>query len=1015
MKLLPSLERAVPKEHLAPAALHDLITSLQNIKIAIESSVSNEQKAKLGNLDNIINKLTQLGNDPSINDIPTAAKTVIQNAVALFPEDKKQEILESQVYKKTFKLLDQWEQISAPISSQTDGFNRNIEFDKDYDTKFNDFQIGLRVGAIGIYNINVLTKKQAQTLLKLEVADNECLVNQTLSAAYEVNASVAGAVNFINISASLAKAGELKLDTYFQVENNTPTYRALWAMFKAPVVPWSLKSVNALLTVPNSGAGLGYRACALKTGSSFTIQGEMGVGKSLITQTDLKGNVIDIDFSAEISASHQHTIAGDVSMFVTKHASSGKPLLKITIEEADERTNAFNLALQAQIKGLDKLAGQYVEMLLSKGNKIVQWLEENSSPGATLLESLDNNVDKDKWYKPIASLALGQESVDDAVESLIGNELQNVIDRIPLSSEDDAEELADKVVTKLLDIFGASDSTAIESYREAAEQALQAELETLQQHLRQQADKFKQLIESEAKDVLKPVEALGKEVKQAVTQFDDDIEKNFNKIISKYREFKEKITAALEKSANIKLGLAYDDLRKRSTSLSHTLELLLEAPESPDVQTFYRSLAIGDDKKVARMLPTLLNTGKVKILAESTGIETMRNNTTTLGLSIIGKNITSVKDVIKQLNVKVDTTGNLYVKQEYKVTATASGLGETREAVLNMTYGIAQASQNPDFVGSLGFNYTNKDSKLHTVNEISEFLYSLDFNDVPHFNNLPNDVSVPTLIPEYRKNIAIAEYNKIVTQAPTQFTTSEICISLRASKQSYRKLLGVNGHNLFNNAMTYLIYLTKRDDFYQEAMENIVEIYEELDSKYADYNELFSLLLGSPNSTNISLYTIKNDLRDLDSFKELMKRKSKLRYKKEKFFWLRVNSKLEKYAEMAGALRTLPTTLNAIETAVDSFIVTPGQKADLEKLNATLKGLNKKFQRELDDWVEVDSIVKNAIDDLYSKFGWAKSSVNLRLLSFLLLLQETVGEDEELFLTTITLTNASDERRVIVV
>ena len=1015
MKLLPSLERAVPKEYLAPAVLHKLLTSLQNIKNAIEDSVSNEQKAKLDKLDSIINELKQLDNDLSIDDIPTAVKAIIENAVALFPDDEQQKISESQIYKKSLKLLDKWEQISAPISSQTNGFNRNIEFDKDYDTEFKDFQIGVRVDATGIYNINVLTKKQAQTLLKLEVADNECLVNQTLSAAYEVNTSAAGAVNFINISASLAKAGELKLDTYFQAENTTPTYRALWAMFKAPVVPWSLKSVNALLTVPNSGTGLGYRAYALKTGTTFTIQGEMGVGKSLVTQTDLKGNVIDIDFSAEISASHQHTIAGDVSMFVTKHASSGKPLLKITIEEADERTNAFNLALQAQIKGLDKLAGQYVEMLLSKGNKIVQWLEENSSPGATLLESLDNNVDKDKWYKPIASLALGQESVDDAVESLIGNELQNVIDRIPLSSEDDAEELADKVVTKLLDIFGASDSTATESYKEAAEQALQAELKKLQQHILQQANEFNDLIEGEAKEVLKPVEALGEEVKQAVTQFDDDIEKNFNKIISKYREFKEKITSALEKSANIKLGLAYDDLRKRSTSLSHSMELLLEAPESPDVLTFYRSLAIGDDKKVASMLPSLVDKGKVKILAESTAIETMRNNTTTLGLSIIGKNITSVKDVISQLNVKVDTSGNLYVRQDYKVTATASGLGETREAVLNLTYGIAQASQNPDFVGSVGFNYTNKDSKLQSVNEISEFLHSLDFSNAPHFNNLPNDVSVPTLIPAYRKNTAIAEYNKIVTQAPTQFTTSEICISLRASKQAYRKLLGLNGYSLFNNAIAYLIYLTKRDDFYQEAMEDIVEIYEELDPKYADYNKLFSLLLGSPNSTNISLNTIKNDLRDLDSFKELMKRKSKLMYDKEKTFWLRINSKLEKYAQMAGALRNLPTTLNAIEAAVESFSVTTQQKADLEKLNATLKGLNKKFQRGLDDWVEVEGIVKNAIDDLYSKFGWAKSSVNLRLLSFLLLLQETVGEDEELFLTTITLSNASDERRVIVV
>ena len=81
MKLLPSLERAVPKEYLAPAVLHELFTSLQNIKNAIEDSVSNEQKAKLENLDNISDELKQLSNDPSINDIPTAAKTIIENAV----------------------------------------------------------------------------------------------------------------------------------------------------------------------------------------------------------------------------------------------------------------------------------------------------------------------------------------------------------------------------------------------------------------------------------------------------------------------------------------------------------------------------------------------------------------------------------------------------------------------------------------------------------------------------------------------------------------------------------------------------------------------------------------------------------------------------------------------------------------------------------------------------------------------------------------------------------------------
>ena len=1018
MKLLSSLSRVVPREYLAPSAIAELIKLLKKEKQEVINNATATAKTKLAKLEKVFDDLQALANDPNLIDIPTEAKKLIDSAVALFPASKQQTIKNEKAYKTTLKLLDQWEQVVAPIGEQTEGLNKTFTFDKAYDSEIKDFAVGLSVGAEGSYNLNVLNRVSALELAKLDIAESDCLINQSVSAAYKVNASLAGTIEAINISASLAQAGELKLSTYFQVGANTPTYQALWLMYKTPVMPWSLPSMQVLLqqpTVTNKLAG--YRACSMNTGTSFTLKGKMGIGKSLVTKSDLKGNLIEVDFSAEIGASREHTLSGDVSLLVTKQAGSGKLLLKVTIEESNEQTNALNLALGAQIKGLDKLAGQYVEALLVKGDDLVKWLEDNSSPGEELVKSLQNTVSDDAWYKPIANLALGQTDVDDAVKALIDDELANLIDRIPLSSEEDAEELTDKVLTKLFDVFGVSDaaSDTLKPLKDKAEATLSDKLKDVQSKIKDQADEFANKISGKTKQELQPIAALGKEVSDALNNFNSQVEANFNLVISKYKAFKEKITKALEKSANIKLGLAYDELRKRSESLTHTLEILLEEPDSADVQTLYRSLVIGDEKKVSRLLPKLKQENKITIISESAAIQTIRNNTTTLGLSIIGNDINSLKDVMAQLNVEVDPSGNLFVRQEYKVSATASGLGETREAVLNLTYGIFQAAQNPDFVGSVGLDYTNSDDKLHSANEIMDFFDSLDFRDDKRFADFPGDVAVPVLIPQERIMPAITEYQKALSQTPALYTKSQISISLRASKQTYEKLLGLNANNLFNSAIVYLVYLTKKNDIIDPALKNILKLYEVLDSDYEDYNKLFTDLTGSPTSTNISMNAIKNDLKKLDDFQRLLGDIPKKSDGAKKYGWRAINATFEKYVKVARALSKLPETLNAIETAVTKFSAGTSPKDDLVALNTQLKTLNKRFQKDLDEWVSVENIPKNWLEDLYSKLGIAQSGINLRLLSLFLLLQESIGEDEELFLTTITLSNAADDRRVIVV
>ena len=156
-------------------------------------------------------------------------------------------------------------------------------------------------------------------------------------------------------------------------------------------------------------------------------------------------------------------------------------------------------------------------------------------------------------------------------------------------------------------------------------------------------------------------------------------------------------------------------------------------------------------------------------------------------------------------------------------------------------------------------------------------------------------------------------------------------------------------------------------------------------------------------------------MKKLDDFQRLLGDIPKKSDGAKKYGWRAINNTFEKYVKVARALSKLPETFNAIETAVTNFSAGTSPKDDLVALNTQLKALNKRFQKDLDEWVSVENIPKNWLEDLYSKLGIAQAGINLRLLSLFLLLQESMGEDEELFLTTITLSNAADDRRVIVV
>ena len=130
MKLLSSLSRVVPREYLAPSAISELIKLLKKEKQEEISNATAAVKTKLAKLEKVFDDLQALADDPNLIDIPGEAKKLIDSAIALFPAGKQQTIKNKKAYKTTLKLLDQWEQVVAPIGEQTEGINKTVTFAK---------------------------------------------------------------------------------------------------------------------------------------------------------------------------------------------------------------------------------------------------------------------------------------------------------------------------------------------------------------------------------------------------------------------------------------------------------------------------------------------------------------------------------------------------------------------------------------------------------------------------------------------------------------------------------------------------------------------------------------------------------------------------------------------------------------------------------------------------------------------------------------------------------------------
>lgn len=1009
---LPSLSHVVPEEYLAPVAVSEL---LEKIKSELASTTD-----KLARLEALTEQMRELFSANSAGDMVTQVKTTIGDALSLLNENKQSKIRNSDEYKSIDQLLNTLSVATQPIGLQSNSIEKDIAFSPSRTFTQSEGELTLSVAANCKYALTVMSDADAESALAELVANQDIILNQDISAGFALGASAKAQIHAISLGASASKTGGVEIDTYFQVPSQTPTALALWKMYSRLIKPWDINSmVRHLVPMQISGHAQGYRAVHLRTQGELAIEGSVGVGHSLVFSKTSADADIDIDLTAAASFSRRLSLTGNMLTKISKNAN-GKLLLAVSLEDNRSDTDTFALSLQSQISGLDQLARNTLKRFFNDADELIDLLEQCQHPGQLFQEKLAGELKTTStFYKELAFLTLGERTTDKVINTLLLDALQEKFDTTPFSfnnqqqsSAMQAASLLDKLLAQFdinLDSL-AIDQSAITRARSEVEAKLVRVIDKVKTGIKGKAEIFKNKIQQALAQGLEPLSALGHEVRNALDTLDDNTQEKVQLVVSKYAAFKKRIEDALDKAAKIKLGfeLVAEAHESDTELLSFCVEI--DDPDNALVRHFFRAIVIGDQAKASRLLHTLDGNGLNIVDKGSHKLSWLRKTETALSINILGLNLNTLKNVEKDLVVSVDPQGQLFIKHQYSVNASAQGFDELRSAVFNLSYGVAQAAYLPSKSASIGLSYINQDSNVHSRQEMRDFLNSFDINPLLTRHEAP--ISVAPLVSHERVQVAMTKYETVIADPVFKGGESCIHITMAPGNNTYQALMKITPRHVGNLAVPMLLYMQKNTALRKLTLQ-CAQLYVDA-GRINEWYGLIEHVLGDAN--DISARTLKNDLRNVDGYDQTLARlKTSSRSVSEPPDWKKVARTLSQCLQTARAASRLPTILQDIDKTVAGYRNIDLNHNDLARLSSELRALNEKVEGELDKWIEVDGPLANAVKDWFSKFGLAQAGINARLLCFMLLLRDRLNLGENAFVISITVNSKlKDKTKTII-
>ena len=342
-------------------------------------------KADLAQLKQIIDALGDINEQDKWYEKVNASFTVLDKVLVLLQNTSTaqyQAVVNSSEYKALIAFRKEWDVWAKPIGNQTESINETLEFDESKDSgnlldhyKDAEFSIGLSVEGSAGFNLATFDKTDAKEATGFDIADGHTIVNQEVSAVIEATVNAAGSYQALTLSASANGKAKVEVDSFYQAASSTPTFEVLYNMYKKPLLPWSLANIADVMALSEGdSAGAGYRGLSMIREASFGFEGEIGVGRSINSISNIDNQPIEIDVSAALSLSGKMTIDGKMELF-TKRNKQNEIVLSVNTLDNQFKGKAVKLDIGTKIKGLDKVVQPQIERLIGKGNEVLKLLE----------------------------------------------------------------------------------------------------------------------------------------------------------------------------------------------------------------------------------------------------------------------------------------------------------------------------------------------------------------------------------------------------------------------------------------------------------------------------------------------------------------------------------------------------------------------------------------------------------------------------------------------------------------
>lgn len=1016
MTTLPSLTYVIPNN----INIEKLITELEPVLSEFGLADKLEEiKDKYQQVVDTVNNFKDILQQSTWDSQVQAVFTAVDQLLVVWKTHDNQsytQFVNSPYYQSFNTLKQQWSMWSENIGKQKKEFNEKVSYAHDHNTgdvldNYSDIDLsfGLSVSADSHFSLGVLTEEEVESETALLVDDKSVLVGQEIFASLAATANAQGSYQIISLAAKAKAKGEIELDSYFQADKDQKTYSVLYAMYRRPLLPWSLKNMRDVIQQPDDDGYVenGYRAFSLRRNASLGLSGEIAIGKSISTVSEQSYNPVKVDVSAELGLSSQWSFDGKVELLLSKN-DDDQLVIDVNLLERDAKSRALKFDLNASVQGFDLLVKPHIKKLLGASDDIIEYLEEYSAPGQKIVDKVLENVNDDDWYAPLVEVLLGETSLDNTLNKLVKEEIIAAFEQTGFSPTRSSAELAQSTVDKLLVTFSIDEDKIPAQLnwpevKASLTNKLSDEIAALQTRAQTKAEEIAQFVQDGIEEQLEPLKRLSNEVTEAIENFDTQVTERFEKITKAYQDFKAKITSALEKSADIQLKLQYQSATSNVEQEQESFRLVIINPQASGVEKLYRSLVLGDDKSSSVLINKLAASGDVKYTLNSFELSSNSTKRVSLGIDVFGFSTTNVHHVVSDLVVKVGPSGRVTLVHKYNVSDVANGFDEKRSALFNLSYGIAAAALDEGLTGAIGFNYQNRDNKLHTQKEIAQLLDSLTLTTkesqflAERFQPIISVEEANVAKVAYRSYTSSASSSKI--RFPANKSHSELAVSMRSSADIFGRLKTLNGDVLFIEGLNALI----NAETSRKKRDKLKLLVEGLRAAPQAGNGLLDLYLQWEANGVVNNNEIKNTLRNTPYYEQLDKHWKILPGFK---------SLLRQAASLYHLVEELKNITDYIDTNVSEANVPLGQQ-EAEQLMTFLKASNDKMEGHLDEWIEVNSAFRDWFIDFASSFGVNIGGLNATLLSFMALLQDALRETD-LYLVRIELARYDGlERQVL--